>query len=51
MREATERLGLSARSWHRCLRVARTIADLSGDEQISAQQLAEAIGYREQMRA
>jgi len=51
MRKATERLGLSARSWHRCLRVARTIADLNGDEQISAQQLAEAIGYREQMRA
>ncbi len=49
MREATEKLGLSARSWHRCLRVARTIADLNGDDQIDASQLREALGYRDRL--
>lgn len=51
MREATERLGLSARGWHRCLRVARTIADLNGNKQINASQLREALGYRERLQA
>jgi magnesium chelatase family protein len=39
-------MGLTARSYDRLLRVARTIADLAGEEQISARHLAEAIGYR-----
>lgn len=39
-------LGLSARSYHKILRVARTIADLDGEEQISHSHLCEAIGYR-----
>lgn len=43
---AVERLGLSARSYHRVLRVARTIADLSGCERVSIQHLAEAVQYR-----
>lgn len=47
MREATERLGLSARSWHRCLRVARTIADLNAEVQIQRHHVAEALRYRE----
>jgi len=43
---ATERLGLSARAYHRILRVARTLADLDGRERIGTADLTEAIGYR-----
>ena len=43
---AMEQIGLSARAFHRVLRVARTIADLGGHESISAAHLAEAIQYR-----
>ena len=43
---AADRFSLSARGYHRILRVARTIADLDGADTIERPHLAEAIGYR-----
>jgi magnesium chelatase family protein len=44
--DAVDRGGMSARAVHRALRVARTIADLVGEERVSAMRLAEALQYR-----
>lgn len=46
---AAERLRLSARSWHRLVRLARTIADLDGAEVIGRAHVAEAVSYRRRM--
>lgn len=46
MKMIFERMRLSARAYHRILKVARTIADLEGAEQIKETHLAEASGYR-----
>ena len=45
-REIIQKLELSARAYHRGLRVARTIADLEGAEEIGEEHLMEAFGYR-----
>lgn len=44
--QAMERLNFSPRAYHRCLKLARTIADLAGADRIRCAHLAEAIAYR-----
>ncbi|MFT3718433.1 YifB family Mg chelatase-like AAA ATPase [Pseudorhodoferax sp.] len=50
LNQAAARLGWSARSIHRVLRVARTIADLEGSERLDAAHVAEAVQYRRALR-
>lgn len=46
LRLAADKFGLSARGYHRVLRVARTIADLAGSEHVRRPHVAEALSYR-----
>ena len=47
VRSAMQRMQLSARVYHRILKLARTIADLSGDETVGVAHVAEALQYRQ----
>ncbi|MDG6778953.1 YifB family Mg chelatase-like AAA ATPase [Thiomicrorhabdus sp. zzn3] len=46
LKNAIEKMGISARSYHRILRIARTLADMEGNDDVKVPHLAEAIGYR-----
>jgi magnesium chelatase family protein len=46
MKAAVRQLHLSARAYHRVLKLARTVADLAGEERVAAQHVAEALQYR-----
>ncbi len=46
LRSAIERLGLSARAYHRVLKLARTLADLADSDELTASHVTEAVQYR-----
>jgi len=46
LKQAVSKLNLSARAYHRILKVARTISDLAGDQMIKPTHIAEAVQYR-----
>ena len=50
LRLAMTQLSLSARAFHRVLKLARTIADAAGSERIASPHLAEAVQYRQRVR-
>jgi magnesium chelatase family protein len=50
IKQAVNRMHLSARSYHRILKLARTIADLAGEADIKLEHLAESLQYRPKLR-
>lgn len=46
LKQGITRLGLSARSYHKILRIARTLADMANQSHVTSQHLAEALAYR-----
>ena len=46
LERAMDNLGLSARAYHRTLRVARTLADMEGVDELRSSHLSEALAYR-----
>ena len=48
LKRAVNQLAISTRAYHRLLKVARTIADLGGEEKITVEHVAEALQYRPQ---
>lgn len=51
LRDAADAMKLSARGYHRVLRVARTLADLDRHEQVARIHVAEALSYRQKLSA
>jgi magnesium chelatase family protein len=51
LRDAADAMNLSARGYHRVLRVARTLADLDGKDDIARLHIAEALSYRQKLAA
>ncbi len=51
LRDAADAMNLSARGYHRVLRVARTLADLDGQDKVSRIHIAEALSYRQKLAA
>lgn len=51
LKQAVERMGLSARAYHRTIKVARTIADLVGEKEIALAHVAEALQYRQSIES
>lgn len=49
LKQAISKLNLSARAFHRVIKIARTIADLEGSEKIKSNHVAEALQYRPQI--
>jgi magnesium chelatase family protein len=49
LRDAAEAMNLSARGYHRVLRVARTLADLEARERVARINIAEALSYRQRL--
>ncbi|WP_137391069.1 YifB family Mg chelatase-like AAA ATPase [Rhodoligotrophos defluvii] len=50
LQDVAERMGLSARGYHRVLKLARTLADLDGGGKMARSHIAEALSYRNEMR-